>query len=71
MAAAGMGDVLTGIAASLLAQGAEPTSALCGAVWLHGAAGDALATRQGGPLGTLAGDLADEARRILNLYTAG
>ena len=72
MAAAGMGDSLTGIAASLVAQGAEPVAGLCAAVWLHGAAGDALAARQGGPLGTLAGDLGVEARLLLNqhLYAA-
>jgi hydroxyethylthiazole kinase-like uncharacterized protein yjeF len=66
MASAGMGDVLTGMAASLVAQGAEPVTGLCAAVWLHGAAGDALATLQGGPLGTLAGEVAHEARTILN-----
>ncbi len=66
MASAGMGDVLTGMAASLVSQGADPVTGLCAAVWLHGAAGDALATRHGGPLGTLAGEVAHEARLILN-----
>ena len=72
MASAGMGDVLTGMAASLIAQGAEPIAGLCAAVWLHGAAGDALAIRHGGPLGTLADDLGAQARLILNrhLYAA-
>lgn len=72
MASAGMGDVLTGMAASLIAQGAEPIAGLCAAVWLHGAAGDALALRHGGPLGTLADDLGAQARLILNrhLYPA-
>ena len=72
MASAGMGDALTGMAASLIAQGAEPIAGLCAAVWLHGAAGDALAAKHGGPLGTLAGELGAEARLLLNhhLYAA-
>ena len=41
----GSGDVLTGLIASLLAQGAEaPDAAACG-VWLHARAGDVLAAR--------------------------
>ena len=68
MASAGMGDVLTGMAASLIAQGAEPIAGLCAAVWLHGAAGDALAVRHGGPLGTLADDMGAQARLILNRH---
>lgn len=68
MASAGMGDVLTGMAASLVAQGAEPVRGLCAAVWLHGAAGDALAAQHGGPLGTLADDLCGQARLILNRH---
>ena len=68
MASAGMGDALTGIAASLIAQGAEPLTGLCAAVWLHGAAGDALAAKHGGPLGTLAGDIGAAARLLLNQH---
>jgi hydroxyethylthiazole kinase-like uncharacterized protein yjeF len=70
MAGAGMGDALTGMAASLVAQGAQAVNGLCAAVWLHGAAGDALAVRHGGPLGTLAGDIGNEARLILNRHLA-
>ena len=72
MASAGMGDTLTGIAASLVAQGAQPLAGLCAAVWLHGAAGDALWAKHGGPLGTLAGDVGVQARLLLNhhLYAA-
>ena len=40
MAKGGSGDVLTGLIASLLAQGAGPVMAAAGAAWLHGRAGD-------------------------------
>jgi hydroxyethylthiazole kinase-like uncharacterized protein yjeF len=43
MATAGTGDVLTGVAAALLAQGMEPFAAARLAVWVHGRAGDAAA----------------------------
>ena len=66
MASAGMGDALTGFAASLLAQGAAPGQALAAAVWLHGAAGDALTRAGNGPLGVTASDVIDAARRTLN-----
>jgi NAD(P)H-hydrate repair Nnr-like enzyme with NAD(P)H-hydrate dehydratase domain len=35
---AGTGDVLAGIAASRMANGAEPFAAACEALWLHGEA---------------------------------
>jgi NAD(P)H-hydrate repair Nnr-like enzyme with NAD(P)H-hydrate dehydratase domain len=66
MASAGMGDVLTGMIASLLAQGANARAAAAAAVWLHGAAGDALALAGKGPIGISAGEVIDEARRLLN-----
>ena len=66
MAAAGMGDALTGILAGLLAQGAAPLDALLAGVWLHGAAGDAVARANQGPLGLTASDLIDAARTLLN-----
>ena len=66
MASAGMGDVLTGIVAALLAQGWEAWPALAGAVWLHGEAADRLVASGSGPIGLAAGELIDEARAALN-----
>lgn len=40
LAKGGSGDVLTGIIAALLAQGASPVQAAAGGVWLHGRAGE-------------------------------
>lgn len=45
LAKGGSGDVLTGVIASLLAQGASPVQAAAGGVWLHGRAGDLAAER--------------------------
>ena len=47
MAKGGSGDILTGLAAGLLAQGVEPFAACCCAVWLHGRAGDLAAADKG------------------------
>lgn len=66
MASAGMGDVLTGIVAALLAQGVEPRNALLAAVHLHGAAADALVASGVGPVGLAAGELIDSARNLVN-----
>ena len=66
MASAGMGDVLTGMIASLLAQCANPRDATAAAVWLHGAAADALARTGKGPIGISASEVIDAARRLLN-----
>ncbi|MBE0612365.1 MAG: NAD(P)H-hydrate dehydratase [Burkholderiales bacterium] len=66
MATAGMGDVLTGMIASLLAQGAGATAAAAAGVWLHGAAADALAGEIRGPIGITAGELIEPARTLLN-----
>jgi len=65
MASAGMGDVLTGFIAALLAQGAEATTALLAAVHLHGAAGDALSAAHG-QIGMTAGECIAAARTLLN-----
>lgn len=45
MAKGGSGDVLTGVIASLLCQGATPVQAAGCGVWLHGRAGDLAAQR--------------------------
>jgi len=56
MATAGSGDVLGGLIAGLMAQGAPAAEAArCGA-WLHGKAGD-LAAAAGNPRSLIAGDL--------------
>ena len=45
LAKGGSGDVLTGLIASLLAQGAAPVMAAAGGVWIHGRSAD-LAARE-------------------------
>ncbi|MBQ6668824.1 MAG: NAD(P)H-hydrate dehydratase [Deltaproteobacteria bacterium] len=47
MACGGMGDLLTGLIAGLIAQGVEPAEAAALGVWLHGAAADRLAAVKG------------------------
>jgi len=59
MASGGMGDVLTGLVGSLLAQGLEAGNAAVLAVFLHGYAADRLAAEYGNA-GLLASDLIDE-----------
>ncbi len=66
MASAGMGDVLTGMIAALLAQGADARTALEAAVYLHGAAADACVANSIGPVGLTASELIDAARRLVN-----
>jgi NAD(P)H-hydrate epimerase len=56
MASGGMGDVLTGIVASLLGQGMDAFQAACLGVYLHGLAGD-IAARKVGEAGLLASDV--------------
>jgi hydroxyethylthiazole kinase-like uncharacterized protein yjeF len=66
MAAAGMGDVLTGIIASLAAQGGDPDLALLAGVHLHGLAADKLVAAGTGPAGLTASEVIDAGRRLLN-----
>ncbi|MBZ0142382.1 MAG: NAD(P)H-hydrate dehydratase [Rhodocyclaceae bacterium] len=68
MAGAGQGDVLSGLAATLLAQGwGADLAALC-AVHLHGLAADLLAGGGIGPVGLTAGETIDAARRLFNAW---
>ena len=66
MAAPGMGDVLTGALAAMLAQCLDPWRAARAAVMAHALAGDDLA-RQGGGRGMLALELAAALPRWVNL----
>jgi hydroxyethylthiazole kinase-like uncharacterized protein yjeF len=66
LATAGSGDVLAGFCGALLAQGwSEWDAALC-AVWLHGAAAEALVYEGVGPVGLTAGELPQAARALFN-----
>ena len=56
MATAGMGDALTGMIASFLAQGMPPGLAAAAAVYLHGQAGE-LAAKRIGERGVVASDV--------------
>ncbi len=67
MSSAGMGDVLTGMIAALIAQGLSADDAMLLAVHLHGAAGDALA-EQGITVGMTASDVTEWARWLLNQW---
>ena len=64
MAGGGMGDVLTGVIAGLVAQGMEPGAATVAGVYLHGQAADQCAA--GGERGLLAGDLLPVIRSLVN-----
>ncbi len=71
MASGGMGDVLSGIIAALLAQGADAKAALHAGVYLHGAAADALVADGIGPIGLTACEVIDAARRLINEPSMG
>ena len=64
MASGGMGDVLTGVIAALLAQGLSAFDAAEQGALLHGKAGDRAAAM--GMRGMLAGDVINELRSVLN-----
>jgi len=66
MSSAGMGDVLSGMLAALLAQRMTPFEALQLGVYLHGAAADTLVARGVGPVGLTASEVLLEARALLN-----
>jgi len=60
LARAGTGDVLTGIIASLLAQGKHPYLAARAGAYLHALAGLSAAEKLGTPVSVMAGDLLEE-----------
>ena len=64
MAAPGMGDVLTGIVAAMLAQGLPLELAAAIGVYIHARAGDRAAT--GGQRGMIASDLINALRGVVN-----
>jgi hydroxyethylthiazole kinase-like uncharacterized protein yjeF len=65
MSSAGMGDVLSGMIAAFIAQGLTADEALLFAVFLHGAAGDAVAQQQA-TIGMSATEVTEWARWLLN-----
>ena len=67
MSSPGMGDVLTGMIAALIAQGLDADQALLLAVHLHGAAGDAMA-KQKVTIGMTATEVTEWARWLLNQW---
>lgn len=71
MAAPGMGDVLAGMIAALIAQGAQPINAACYGVWLHGRAADQCVADGNGPRGLTASEVIACARSLLNRGLTG
>lgn len=67
MATAGMGDVLNGVIAGLLAQGFAPFVAAFGAVMLHAESAD-MAEHESGECGMLATDLLPYLRQLMNPF---
>lgn len=65
MATAGMGDVLSGVVAAMLAQGMSALDAAIYGVCLHAAAGDRVASEYG-PRGMIASDMFKPLRALLN-----
>lgn len=70
MAAPGMGDVLTGIIAALIAQGMATEAAAVVGVWLHGQAGDDAIAAGGGLPSLTASEVSLSARRVLSSLSA-
>ncbi len=67
LASGGTGDVLSGIIGSLIAQGLSGLQAAKLGVYVHGAAADALVAEGIGPVGLTASEIAQEARKQINL----
>jgi len=66
LASGGTGDVLTGLIASLVAQGVVPLAAAKLGVFAHGLAADNLVAKGIGPRGMTASELLHEVRHVLN-----
>ena len=66
LASAGMGDVLAGMIAALMAQGLSPEHAMLYGVYLHGAAADECLAQGIGPVGLTATEVIGAARRVMN-----
>lgn len=64
-ATAGMGDVLTGVIAGLIAQGYSLFDSACLGVWLHASAADNVAASQGA-IGMMASDLLPQIQILHN-----
>ena len=64
MATAGMGDILTGILAGILAQNKDMHAAAKAAVWLHAVAAERQAAV--GERGIVATDLLSEVQHLVN-----
>ena len=71
MASAGMGDVLTGMVVTLLAQGWSTHQAMLCAVHLHGTAADNLVESGVGPIGITAQEVIDIARQLFSYWATG
>jgi NAD(P)H-hydrate epimerase len=69
MATVGMGDVLAGVIAALIAQGLAPYDAARLGAYAHGLAGDQVAAELG-PLGLVAGDVAEAMPKALRALLA-
>jgi NAD(P)H-hydrate epimerase len=70
MASGGMGDVLGGMIAALLARDVDPFDAACAAVYLHGFAGDILRDEMG-DTGLAAMDLAERVPLAIRRLSEG
>jgi hydroxyethylthiazole kinase-like uncharacterized protein yjeF len=66
LSSAGTGDVLAGMIGAFIAQATEPGHAARLAVYLHGAAADALVAHGTGPIGLTASEVALKARTLIN-----
>jgi hydroxyethylthiazole kinase-like uncharacterized protein yjeF len=70
LATGGTGDVLAGLAGTLLSQGWPAWEAALAGTWLHGAAADRLVAGGAGPIGLTAGELPRAIRAELNALVA-